>query len=642
IKGKFIEDNLGGTFQLLRSHKNASDQSKFVQVGKLAFAAIQPGEVADDKTKRLAVVTPVGYVPYLSINQLRGGSADTARAVYITDPGRFGLFRLDPTDTSTPDDSAMVLVYSTKRFKRITDYVTPEMFGAKGDGVSDDRRSIQSALNFNSPTIQFSGTYLISGPLNIPSDKRLIGQESVITAPSGTFFTGLNINAQRNIYVEGLRIRANDGQDAFDYAIHINDSKNIEINRCQISNIGKEPEGPESGLGIYLSGSVKASPSGNFGCENIKITNNIITNIKGYGNVRGDFVLVTGSDNVIIDNNYFDTCRRQGIAVADYSTNIKITNNSIYNTYLDGIDVEPDTISNVGFITMLNNTIKNFGCKPGSTIGVQFYGIDCHKFHYNVDITGNTIIAKSANALAGINCENGSGQIKIIGNTIEGNNLLANGIVLYSGSGARDLIIANNVVKGFKMKGIDGFYNGFLTITGNRVESELGYLGIKSNESKTIVSDNFVSLSLDSAKVQGMVMYQTETKKVQNNVVQVKNGDAYSFLVTGGYHSPGSTFFNNAAINLGSGKTGYKIDISGSAPGFTFMNNYADASFVDRALPERYAITAENGTSIPVTGYYVKGSTVTNLSPTAGGNVGWICVVSGSPGTWKAFGAIAP
>jgi len=35
------------------------------------------------------------------------------------------------------------------------------------------------------------------------------------------------------------------------------------------------------------------------------------------------------------------------------------------------------------------------------------------------------------------------------------------------------------------------------------------------------------------------------------------------------------------------------------------------------------------------------GDVMWNASPTAGGTVGWVCVSSGSPGTWKAFGTIA-
>lgn len=47
-------------------------------------------------------------------------------------------------------------------------------------------------------------------------------------------------------------------------------------------------------------------------------------------------------------------------------------------------------------------------------------------------------------------------------------------------------------------------------------------------------------------------------------------------------------------------------------------------------------------TAAPTTGTWVQGDVVFNASATAGGDVGWVCVTGGTPGTWKTFGAIAP
>lgn len=43
----------------------------------------------------------------------------------------------------------------------------------------------------------------------------------------------------------------------------------------------------------------------------------------------------------------------------------------------------------------------------------------------------------------------------------------------------------------------------------------------------------------------------------------------------------------------------------------------------------------------PVSGTYNQGDIVWNNSPTSPGYIGWVCVASGTPGTWKAFGAIS-
>lgn len=43
----------------------------------------------------------------------------------------------------------------------------------------------------------------------------------------------------------------------------------------------------------------------------------------------------------------------------------------------------------------------------------------------------------------------------------------------------------------------------------------------------------------------------------------------------------------------------------------------------------------------PTTGAHRKGERVWNNAPTSGGTMGWVCTTSGTPGTWKTFGAIS-
>ncbi|QJI20323.1 MULTISPECIES: hypothetical protein [unclassified Pseudomonas] len=47
------------------------------------------------------------------------------------------------------------------------------------------------------------------------------------------------------------------------------------------------------------------------------------------------------------------------------------------------------------------------------------------------------------------------------------------------------------------------------------------------------------------------------------------------------------------------------------------------------------------GNAIPVTGTYIQGSIIWNKTPISGAAIGWTCVVSGSPGTWKSFGLVS-
>jgi hypothetical protein len=59
-------------------------------------------------------------------------------------------------------------------------------------------------------------------------------------------------------------------------------------------------------------------------------------------------------------------------------------------------------------------------------------------------------------------------------------------------------------------------------------------------------------------------------------------------------------------------------------------------------LPSSYKrISNGNLTAAPTTGTWVVGDIVYQATPVAGGNIGFVCVTAGTPGTWKTFGAIA-
>lgn len=47
------------------------------------------------------------------------------------------------------------------------------------------------------------------------------------------------------------------------------------------------------------------------------------------------------------------------------------------------------------------------------------------------------------------------------------------------------------------------------------------------------------------------------------------------------------------------------------------------------------------GTVAPTTGDWVTGDRIYSSTPEAGGSEGWICITSGTPGTWKEFGMIS-
>jgi hypothetical protein len=90
----------------------------------------------------------------------------------------------------------------------------------------------------------------------------------------------------------------------------------------------------------------------------------------------------------------------------------------------------------------------------------------------------------------------------------------------------------------------------------------------------------------------------------------------------------------NTVMNLSSGLSDYAV-VSGTATHGIVVT--ADNFFKGMLVgPMKRPLTAP-----PSTKTWERGSTIHNWSPSAGGTPGWVCVTSGTPGTWKAMANLA-
>ena len=89
--------------------------------------------------------------------------------------------------------------------------------------------------------------------------------------------------------------------------------------------------------------------------------------------------------------------------------------------------------------------------------------------------------------------------------------------------------------------------------------------------------------------------------------------------------------YNDALIYSGQG------NISGAS--------IIEANVIDRSkmsLLKGISLHAyENGTTAPMAGNHTTAEVVYNNSPASGSPIGWVCIATGNPGTWKEFGTIS-
>lgn len=592
------------------------------KIYKKVYFSTDPSTISDINLRITS-----GLISYF--NSTFNGLSDT---FYLTDVGKEGIFKYDSTDTTTVSDGIMTLVKGAKRYKRVTDYITPEMFGAVGNGSVDDSVALQKMINAGTGLIiKFTQkkTYRIGVGLNILSNCIIHGNGAILTTTNQNWITAVTIQSKDNIIIDGLNIDGGSGQNAFDFAIKIMDSRNVTLKNCKIENIGYENAGIERGFGVLISSSyAHAAPTSSTGNQNIQILNNNFYNIKGYGLMRGDFLVVYSSDNVLIDGNTMDKSCRQGIAIIDYATNIRISNNTIKNTYLAGIDLEPDTsLGGAGThnITIDNNYIYGFGIKPAGPIGVQFYGVDIHNYPSEVIVSNNHFVATSTQAISAIHAQNGAKTLSFKNNIIRGNELLQNGITLSSGNGAIDVTIEGGFITDFTNYGITGYRVTGLKVSNVSISSTVGKRGISLNESKSNI--NGTKISLTGAGVEkGIYIFNTSRASVLNCEVSVSVGHAYHFL-SGSGTTINLIVSHNVAINSATATTGYFFEASNNVNYIIpiIQNNITIGGFITAVsgdiinLVNSVATSAPSKTSLNSSyGLYPAGTSVRYTAVTGG------------------------
>lgn len=130
-----------------------------------------------------------------------------------------------------------------------------------------------------------------------------------------------------------------------------------------------------------------------------------------------------------------------------------------------------------------------------------------------------------------------------------------------------------------------------------------------------------------------------------NHVLNGKGGDFISInpsaLRMGFTKSPNASFEITEYI---AGRLGFRVN-GNKLPIIAMLSDFSNTLKAGRVwMPEGLVMGNTHyqtaGTVAPTTGTWDRGHIVWNESPSAGGKVGWVCVVGGSPGVWKSFGTI--
>lgn len=146
----------------------------------------------------------------------------------------------------SPNDGGQCeYIYQNKEFKPIVkNYITPEMYGAKGDGITDDTEAIQKAFDSDlSNIVVFSRkTYLVTSQLNINKSKLIRGagysytpsRSSILKCTRDCIKFNVSYVKIANMYLQGDK----DNQPSYEYlAFTVKDINSKAIAQITLEDI---------------------------------------------------------------------------------------------------------------------------------------------------------------------------------------------------------------------------------------------------------------------------------------------------------------------------------------------------------------------------------------------------------------------
>ena len=275
--------------------------------------------------------------------------------------------------------------------------VTAEMFGAKGDGKTNDTAAIQKAVDSGASTVVLSKTYYIKGGVGIskgnvtftgngtiilPNDGNTSDDPSAFSVHAkNTNFKNLNFKSTYQ-YVQGNETKYH-GR-CIHYYTKNTDPKgtfnfNSEVSNCTFKNTGRRAVGVAA-AGHNADPEKKRSKWGITNTGNIPRPGHITIKNNDFTDNNGITVCTAGATNLTISGNTFKNSGLEHITLDWGTKNSTVSNNKFYGK-VGGCGV-------IGSDTASNNIIK------GNTFAVTR---DNGQKGWFGDVTLNDLTGKSSN-----------------------------------------------------------------------------------------------------------------------------------------------------------------------------------------------------------------------------------------------------
>jgi hypothetical protein len=581
---------------------------------------------------------------------------------------------------------------------KLREIVSPEDFGAVGDGVTDDTVALQNWINAN------GGIHMLGDESKTYIVAPAVANDVILPIPTGS---------KRNIVGNGATIKIKNNSLGF-YSIIGSNSLLVDLTQTIIDGVVFDYNRANNTYAV--SSGLLTFPRYTFSALNgadIRFSNNLIKNA-----VCTNSVFANGSDglgNVFVDrpvisDNTWTSVGAGATSAYDHSTIYtnatyeQIYNNAAFaeaaNAFGTACFIETH---GTGTLVYSNHSVDFQGFanitgvrSAGDTENVLVYGNKAESIQFgirmlslansphttgfglnNINVYGNNFRIKQTLLAAGTSRFHGGifiqpgatlpvKNINIFDNTIlfDSESVAGSYTAIGTGIGSIEtgatatyekINISNNTITNSPISGITlGFGGGIYTnclITNNILINPGSSLTITTYSSGVYLAGNSYvgSLSIDNIEI----LDNFNTTRLALGVFATPAVDSTSCVcvvsldvkLTGAT----KTAYIRPMSNVNSRLLPLLKAVQNTPPVLTSHTFKVNSSILDTSADITYRVQVQGSvwtkhlydSAIPTTGTFQVGSTVINTVPAASGNFGWVCTTAGVPGTWKTFGAIA-
>lgn len=566
--------------------------------------------------------------------------------------------------------------------------INPRDNGAIGDGVADDtaalQKSLDDALALNLPISFTPGTYNHTGLSYTGGNLTLIGNGAVLNFTGAGTTDAFVVKPIANTVTENLSINGltfKNGKSCF--KVEANGTGIFRkgfINSCVFDTSTSGMAWFEHCENFVIDGNQFYNASDNAiyysFSRNAVISNNFVLNCQGSGAITVGYqdTVITKCENINIIGNEITTNADAPATVIVYQagidavfcSNVLIADNHISNSYNSvagrkynaGIVAEEFFIEN---LTIQGNKIWNIpydgirlGFSSGSTLTkVKILNNDIMTCQNAVQLSNTfaaTIAGNSFRRLyqEAIEVMETCGAIEIVGNTITDASVQS----IYGAKAAIEIAGHNVLVRGNTF--IDGEFGGYI----NSSATSPTY-SVDGNGVITLYESGVSVKTIDTTGLTWELVKNAINARAgwQLSLYPYCNSTYVEDIRRTGYRNDNSVQQYSVGNHLGSPEPYGYVNVQSTATGAQIFNN----EFKTRSLtlPNHHRNTllydftgGWDGKDVnqygggrvffdaaaPTGGYGIIGDIVYNNTPAVGQPKGWVCTVSGSPGTWVSLG----